>query len=175
MKFAVMIVIGFVLITGCSGSITTTRIADSAADSKAQGLRYFLPQRVEISVYQVTAPKDLQGNPQMKHRIDRIGDVITDTINDPEALWQVTYRGALFASQGVTLSLNDKGAVKTIGLTSQTGNTPIALGALQGIQKGLETQASFEKTREQTKIDELNRQTNLIKAKHDLEKALSGK
>jgi hypothetical protein len=175
MKLIIMALIVFVTITGCSGSIGTSRIADGTADAKAQGLRYFLPQRVEVHVYQVTLPETLDPNAPMKHRIDRIGDIITDTINDPEALWQVTYRGALFANQSVTLTLNDKGAVKTIGLESKTGSTPVAVGALQAVQKGLETQGSFEKTREQARIDDLNRQTNLIKAKQNLENALAGK
>jgi hypothetical protein len=170
MKYTLMTLIAFIIITGCSGSITTNKIADSAADLKAQGLRYFLPKRVEISVYQVTLKDPLPDKPP-RHRIDRVGDVIVDTINDPHELWQVNYQGALFANQGVTLTLNEKGAVKSIGLTSQAGSTPVALGTLQAVQTGLETQAK----REQAKIDELNRRTNLIKAKQDLEKALGDK
>jgi hypothetical protein len=169
MRYTLITVIAFVTVTGCSGSITTSRIADGA-DAGAKGLRYFLPQRVEISVYQVTLPASISDQAAMKHRIDRIGDVIVDTINDPQELWQVTYQGALFANQGVTLTLNDKGAVKSIGLASQTGSTPVALGALQAAQTALDTRTKLE----QAKIDELNRKTNLINAKKDLEAALKG-
>jgi uncharacterized protein YcfL len=167
-KYKLMAIIALVILTGCSGSIATSKIADDAADAKAKGLRYFLPQRVEISAYQVTMPEKVQPAAKMIHRIDRIGDVVVDTINDPQELWQVTYQGALFANQGVTLNMNDKGAVKSIGLTGQ-GGTPAALGALQAVQTALGIPAKNE----QAKIDELNRQTNLIKAKNDLEKALS--
>ena len=71
--------------------------------------------------------------------------------------------------------LGERGSVKSIGLTTAAGNTPPALGALQMIQRGLESQRDFDKTRGQTRIDELNRQTNLIKAKQALEDALKPK
>jgi hypothetical protein len=161
-------------IAGCSGTIKTSRIADSAADKNAEGLRYFLPQRVEIHVYHVFLPETLPADAPMKHRIERVGDVLTTTVNNPQELWQVTYRGALFANQGVTLGLNDNGAVKTIGLQSNSGNTPVALGALQAVQTGLQTGGTFEKTREQARIDELTREANLITAQQALEKLLTG-
>jgi len=175
MTRAAAALIGLMVLAGCSGSIKTSRVPTAKADAEATGLRYFGSQRIELSVYHVTLPNSASAEPGLRHRIDRMGDVVIDTINDPEALWQVTYQGALFANQTVNLSLSEKGTVKSIGLTSASGSTPVAVGALQAVQKGLETQRDFDKLREQARIDELNRQTNLIKAKQDLEKALGGK
>jgi hypothetical protein len=88
------------------------------------------------------------------------------------SLWEVMYQGALFSAQSVKLGLNDKGAVKEISLTS-TGSAS-GVGALQAVQKGVETARDLPKTIEQQRIDELNRRTALIKARDDLEKALAG-
>jgi hypothetical protein len=167
-----LVAAAMLLLTGCSAAIRTDKIASSEADQTATGLRYFRPERVEIRVYHVFLPESLPVGAEMKHRVDRIGDAQVDTINDTSSLWQVTYQGALFSSQNVKLGLNDKGAVKEIGLQSTGGAS--AVGALQAIQKGTETARDLPKTVEQARIDELNRRTNLIKARQDLEKALAG-
>jgi hypothetical protein len=174
MRTVWMALLALAVLAGCSGSISTARIKDDAADQKARGLRYLGSQRVEITVYRVTL-RDSPKSGETIHRIERIGETVTDTIGDPAALWEVRYQGALFASQTVTVGIGEKGAVKTIGLTSQTGNTPPAVGAIQAIQKGLETQRDFAKTQEQARIDELNRQTALIKASKALDDALRAK
>ena len=162
-------------LSACSGSITTAKIADAKADACAKGLRYFKTARVEVRLYRITIPEGVSPGSPLKHRIEIVGDTLSDALPDTGELWELEYHGALFANQTIDLAIGDKGGVKSIGLTSNSGNAPAVLGGLQAIQKGLETQAGFAKTKEQARIDELTRQTNLIKAQNDLAKALGGK
>lgn len=162
------------VIAGCSASIETKKVsvadddcnifkqAEETSQNDAKGLRYFKPVRVEVTLYRI-----------MNNKINRIGDVITDVVSDKCQLWEVEYTGALFVNENLVLALSDKGAVKSIGL-SNSGSTPAA-GTLQAIQKGLETQRDFDKTRDQARIDELNREANLIKAADELRDLLPGK
>jgi hypothetical protein len=159
-----------VAFVGCSGSIKMSKIpylkdektCTIAYKADPQGLRYFKPVRVEVNLYRIN---------KNKTRIDRMGDVLYDVVPDEAQLWEITYNGALFVNDNLTMALNDKGSISSIGL-SNTGSTP-GIGAFQAIQKGLETQRDFDKTREQARIDELTRQADLIKAEEELRKALT--
>jgi hypothetical protein len=117
---------------------------------------------VEVSLYRVNKERT---------RIDRLGDLLYDVVPDRAQLWETRYRGALFVSDNLSIAVGEKGVISSIGLNNAGTNS--AVGILHAIQKGVETQRDFDKTREQAQIEELDRQTRLIKAEEELRKALN--
>jgi len=163
MRITVMVCIG-ILVAACSGTMTTRPVMD---DTQARGLRYLQAENVAIQVYSIQSRAE--GD---ELNVIRLGDVIITTIPDPNQLFEVTYQGALFTSQTFKADMSDKGTIKKLSLDAKGS---ASAGAITGFRTLGETARDFDKTRQQQQIDDLKRQTDLIKARKDLEDALSKK
>ena len=153
----------FALVTaGCSAT-TTMHPVPLVNDSTATGLRFLKTQNVAIQVYEITAAKD-------ETIVTRLGDVAVSSIPDPDALFEITFQGALFTSQSLNVKMSDKGTLKEIKLEKRGSEAAGAAAAGRGIA---ETIRDFEKTRMQAEIDNLNREVSLVRARKALQDALN--
>jgi hypothetical protein len=155
------LLVGFSLAACSTSGITNRKVAN---DENARGLRYFPLQTAEIQVFRVFKEGE---NPKYQ----RVGDVVVTQIPDTEQLSEVNYVGAVFGTREFTVKMSERGGVKEISLTS-VGST--GAGGVSAVRQLAESANEAETKRQQAKIDELNRELQLIKARKDLVDALKG-